>query len=128
MGQSFSTFNAGSPQTVLDPTGPTASADLSSSQYKIVKAGIALAEAGEGYGVLQNAPESGDQCAVAIQGLCRVKCGGTIAAHGAFKSDASGDAVAATTSGDAPLGTVLEAATDGDVVWALLSYSTAEVN
>jgi hypothetical protein len=128
MGTSTSAFLAAG--AVLDPTGPIAASDLSAKQYYIVKdsSGIAVAGAGEGYGVLQSTPESGDQCVVAVGGLCRVKAGGTIARHGAFKSAADGEAVAATTGDDAPLGIVLEPAVDGQVVWAVLNFNTAQVN
>lgn len=126
MGQSVATFPVN--MTGLDPTGPEAGADLSSSQFHIVKADGTLAGAGEGYAVLQNAPGNGQPMSACVFGITKVKCGGTIARTGAFKSDASAQAVAATSSGDAPLGYVLEDATSGDVVWAFVCLNTAEVN
>lgn len=128
MGTSTSAFLASG--AVLDPTGPIAAADLSAKQYFIVKysSGIAVAGAGEGYGVLQNSPEAGDQCVVAVGGLCRVRAGGSIGIHQAFKAAADGEAVTADGGDDAPLGIVLEAAVDGQVVWAVLSNNTAQVN
>ncbi len=71
----------------VDPTGAGAAAD----------------------GVLQNAPAAaGRAAAVAVVGRVKVLCGGTISANANVASNASGQAVAATT-GNIVLGKALEA-------------------
>ncbi len=89
-----------------------AGADLSGDQYKIVKldttAGqVVLAGAGEGIGVLQNKPESGQRAQVRLLGLTRIVVdgSGTSMAPGArVKSDASGVGVVSVTANDLPIG------------------------
>ena len=95
--------------------------DLSSSQFYFVS--IASDEqvdpTGDGAhadGVLQNDPDTAGHAAeVAIGGVVKVSCGGTVTAGGAVSSDANGQAVD-SASGDVILGTALEGGSSGDVI------------
>lgn len=97
-GQDFSAkqffFVSVSADGQVDPTGDGAHAD----------------------GVIQNDPAAaGDAANVAIGGVVKVICGGTVTAGGPVASDAAGEAVDATT-GDIILGTALETGADGQVI------------
>ena len=87
-----------------------AGADLSTHQYKVVKlhtvAGqVVLAGAGEGFGVLQNKPESGQEAQVRVFGLSRVVTKGSNAESGDdYFSDADGFAVTTGGAGVLSLG------------------------
>lgn len=98
-----------------------AGADLSAKQFFFVSVAAdgqidptgngAIAE-----GVLQNAPAAAGRAAeVAIGGIVKVECGGTVTRGGPVASDASGNAVDAA-SGDIILGTALETGADGQVI------------
>lgn len=98
-----------------------AAADLSAAQYKIVQVNssgqAALANATSmTVGVLQNKPSAAGRVAtVAIHGVSKVVAGGAITAGARVTSDANGNAVAATTAGDAVIGVALTGAASGDV-------------
>lgn len=100
-------------------TGKKAGADLSSSQHKAVKqdanGDMVVAGAGEGIGFLCNKPQSGDFAEVAVVG------GGALGIAAAsinegdeLKSDANGELVAASVSGDRVIAIALSAAASGD--------------
>jgi len=82
-----------------------ASGDLSSHRYKFVKqtsTGIALAGDGERFiGILQNKPAAlGEEAAVMIAGLSKVKQAGTLTVGASIAPDASGLASAASAGDD----------------------------
>jgi len=95
--------------------------DLSSSQFKFVTlesdGQIDLADsAGENcMGVVVNDPTSGSEATVVVGGKTVVTAGGTIAAGASVATDASGDAVTAST-GNIVMGYALEAGVDGQVI------------
>lgn len=102
-----------------------AAADLSSSQYHIVKqtsAGVVnLASAATDVitGVLQNKPKSGENAEVCMRnggGTGKVKLGGNVAIGSFLTADASGHAVATTTGGNEVFGRAIEAGVSGDVI------------
>ena len=95
--------------------------DLSSSQFKFVTlesdGQVDLADsAGENcMGVVINDPASGGEATVVVSGKTVVTAGGTIAAGASVATDASGDAVTAST-GNIVMGYALEAGVDGQVI------------
>ena len=95
--------------------------DLSSSQFKFVTlesdGQVDLADsAGENcIGVVINDPASGGEATVVVSGKTMVQAGGTIAAGAAVATDASGDAVTAST-GNIVMGYATEAGVDGQVI------------
>lgn len=100
-----------------------AGADLSAQQYALVvinaSGQVVLAGAAADVdGVLFNAPAAGRVAEVAIDGIVKVKAGGTFAAGANLTTDASGLAVVAAT-GNAVFGKALEAGVAGRIVSAL---------
>ena len=101
-----------------------AGADLSSSQYCIVKlssGNVVLAAAGTDFalGVLANAPKQNDIADVVgrnSHGTFKVLLGGTVAAGDTLSSDSSGHAVTDTTAGHETLGIALEAGVSGQII------------
>ncbi len=99
-------------------------ADLSAKAWKMVIANgdndtdVAGAN-GNVIGILTDDVKDGSSTAafnaVQIGGVGKVLCGGAITAGVSFKSDASGDAVAATADNDIAMGYMLETAADGDI-------------
>jgi hypothetical protein len=104
-----------------------AAADLSSSQFKLVtvnssgQAALANATALV-VGVLQNKPSAAGQAAtVAVHGVSKAVAGGAITAGARVTADASGNAIAAASAGDAVLGVALTGAASGDVFPVLIN-------
>lgn len=100
-----------------------AGSDLSASQYHFVSVAAdgqvdATGDGAMADGVLLNDPAAaGRPATVCVSGFVKVKAGAAITRGDYIASDASGKAVAATTTGDVILGTALEAATaDGDII------------
>lgn len=95
--------------------------DLSSSQFYFVSiaADGQVDPTGDGAsadGVLQNDPSAAGRAAsVAIGGITKVACGGTVTRGGDVASDANGKAVDAVT-GDVIMGTALETGASGSVI------------
>lgn len=95
--------------------------DLSAAQFKFVTlesdGQVDLADsAGENcIGVLLNNPVAAGAATVAMTGKVMVTAGGTIAAGAAVATDASGDAVTAST-GNIVMGYATEAGVDGQVI------------
>jgi len=95
--------------------------DLSAAQFKFVTlesdGQVDLADsAGENcVGVLLNNPPAAGAATVAMTGKVMVTAGGTIAAGAAVATDASGDAVTAST-GNIVMGYATEAGVDGQVI------------
>jgi hypothetical protein len=105
-------------------------ADLSASQYCFVKLAsgqAALCGTGqEGIGVLQNDPNAANRAGdIAIDGISKVKAGGTLTAGQNVGSDSTGRAVTPTT-GQYILGKVLESAATNEIVACLLVRGTAK--
>ena len=98
-----------------------AGADLSSSQYHAVKVDatanqVVAAAAGEGFGIVQTAPISGDECEVAmVGGGALAKLGGTVAYGAELAADANGKFVTAAST-DVVLGIALAAGVADDVI------------
>lgn len=101
-----------------------ADADLSVHQYNIMRAtsarGVNVASintAVEIFGVLQNAPESGESATVGVGGFSKVRAGAAITANKMVTCNASGRAVTLPSSGVMAIGRALEAAgADGDII------------
>jgi len=115
-------------QTVTHP----ASADLSSSQYRLmaVNSSGQVAAAGAGArsdGVLQNAPAAqGRGATIAFGGISKVEAGAAVAAGALITPDASGKAVT-IGSGDVPAGKALEAASgDGSIISVQLNLGNLQ--
>ena len=95
--------------------------DLSSAQFKFVTlesdGQVDLADsAGENcIGVLINDPAAAEAATVVMSGKVMVTAGGTIAAGAAVATDASGDAVTAST-GNIVMGYATEAGVDGQII------------
>lgn len=111
-----------------------AGADLRTKQYYMVKisgGAIALCDtAGEQiFGILWNAPNTGEVAVVAVLGNAKVKTGGIISAMGRFKTHTDGTAKAAdlgTVSGANTVGSncagfVKVTSASGDVVSCVLT-------
>jgi hypothetical protein len=96
-----------------------AGADLSAKQFHFVSLGTTTVDVtGAGLaaeGVLINTPTSGQAATVVYDGRVTVLAAGTISAGADVASDASGQAVAATT-GDIILGRAYEAAVTGQYI------------
>ncbi len=94
---------------------------LAAAQFKFVTlesdGEVDLADsAGENcVGVCINDPAAGEAATVVMSGKVRVTAGGTIAAGAAVATDASGDAVTAST-GNIVMGYATEAGVDGQVI------------
>ena len=110
-----------------------AGADLQLKQYFAVKLDttedqIVLAGAGQGDGVLQNKPDSGQAAEVRHHGISRNVVDGNatnIAIGDLITSDANGKGVKADTIGDVAYGKALQASTtDGDVIAVLMTGPT----
>ena len=100
--------------------------DLSAKQYFFVSVSSdgqidPTGNGGAAAGVLQNDPSAAGRAAtVCIGGVTKVSVGATVAAGAAIASDAAGECVPAA-SGDAILGTALEAGTDGTIISILFN-------
>ena len=110
-----------------------ANADLSSSQYLFVdcnSTGRVAVVAGNGYkavGVLQNKPAAIDRAAtVQFDGVTKVKAGAAVAKGADIMSNATGQAITATT-GLVSQGTALEAATAANQLISVLLKSNGTV-
>ena len=106
--------------------GVKAGADLSGSLHKAVKldssGDIVLAGAGEGIGILMNAPALGRDAEVSVNGGGGLgSAGGTISVGDPLKSDASGNLVLAAVAGDRVIAEALEAAVTGQAFSVLLT-------
>lgn len=105
----------------LETVTMIAGADLSSSQYLFVatnttaKTVVLCGDGADAFGVLQDAPTSGQACCVAIGGISKVKLGGTVAAGGVVSSGASGIGVA-SANGDYMLGIALAGGDSGHII------------
>jgi len=111
----------------------TAAADLSGSQYRIVKVTADKqvnlgSSAGETVlGVLQNDPKSGEAALVRTGGVSKVVAGGTLSAGDKVQTDANGAAITALT-GDFTVGQVLIGAASGEIATILVSPSGGQIN
>src|SRR5690349_196842 len=104
-----------------------AGADLSSSQYRLVKLDstqnqVVVATAGTDniIGYLQNAPKSGYEARVTLlnaQGTTQVVASAAISKGAFITATTGGKAIATTTSGDTVSGVAIDAAAaDGDLI------------
>lgn len=105
----------------------TAGADLSSSQYTIVKLSsgtIVAGTAGAGFGVLVDAPASGEVGSVAVLGITKVVVGtGGVTEGDMITSDASGEAVPAATLNDEIIGRAVYTAAAGALTTIVLTHA-----
>lgn len=107
-----------------------AASDFSDDQFAIVELTanaheVELGAAGEGLGVVQNHPQSGEAATVALAGVTKVKCGGAVSVGQKLTSAATGWA-ALVTSGALPtryIGRALTAAASGGVATMLIEQS-----
>ena len=117
----------------LVPIGTlTAAADLSSKQYHFVvlasatTVNVATAITNAPIGILQNAPESGEEAVVAISGVSKVVADGTLAAGNFIgtSADAQADAISPGTDTTVyMMGQCLGAATAGQTTEMLLNVA-----
>jgi hypothetical protein len=107
-----------------------ADADLSANQYYLLKrtaTGVALAVANDRcLGVLVNKPKLGQDAAIQVAGVAKVRAGAAVAINDYVKADATGRAI--TSTGEAAgtlveiIGIALDAASAaGDVIRVLLT-------
>jgi Uncharacterized conserved protein (DUF2190) len=113
------------------PSGFEASADLSASQFRVVKlgsTGIAVATAATDniVGVLQDKPAAaGRACQVMVHGISRVVASAAITKGAFLTATTGGKVVTTTTAGQHIIGTAVEdAAADGDVIACLIMLKT----
>ena len=101
----------------------TAGADLSSAQYQLVKMSaegtvvLAAAATDNILGVILEPGKSGDRVSVGMlngDGTFNVKAAGAITAGAQLTSNASGKAVATTTTGNVVVGTALNTVANAD--------------
>lgn len=103
-----------------------AGADLSSNQYFFVSVSAdgqvdATGDGAYAIGVLQNKPAAAGRAAeIAVAGITKVICGGTVTRGGAVASDSAGEAVNAAAN-DVILGEALETGADGSIISILLA-------
>jgi hypothetical protein len=102
-----------------------AAADLSAKQYHFVQVDTAGKAALSGataltLGVLQNKPASGQVGTVCVDGVTKVVIAATLSAGSRVRSDANGQAVAASVAGNAVAGILLEGGVANDVVPMLI--------
>lgn len=108
-----------------------AGADLSSSQYKIVKLASTAGEVVVGaaatdnvIGVLLNDPADGEVAEIAVAGIVKVQAEASQSAGATVASSTTGRAKVTSTGNDGVLGTLLDASTSaGDIVRVLVSIS-----
>ncbi len=106
----------------------SAEADLSSSQYRLMKLGSSAGQvkACDGVtdtpiGVLQNDPTSGQAASVRVLGTTKVVAGAAITRGAFLKTDAQGRAVSTSTDNDPIFGRALEAASAaGEIIEATI--------
>jgi len=102
-----------------------AGADLSAKQFFFVSVSAdgqvdATGDGAYAVGVLQNDPAAAGRAAeVAISGISKVSCGGTVTRGGPVSSDTNGEAVDSAT-GDVILGEALETGSDGAIISIIL--------
>lgn len=101
-----------------------AGADLRTHQFKFVSVSAdgdidLTADDARAQGVLMNAPNTGEVCEVAINGIVKVKCGAAVTRGGDVASGANG-AAKDTDTGSTFLGTALETGASGQVISILL--------
>lgn len=108
-----------------------AGADLSALQYQAVKMNTSgqivpvTAITDLVFGILQNAPESGQVASVAVEGISNVVLGGTLNAGVAVGSGATGKAVA-DASTNYTLGILTEGGADTEIGSVLLNRATVK--
>jgi hypothetical protein len=109
--------------------GLLAGADLSSSQYKIVKFASTAGEVIVGalatdnlIGVLMNDPADGEAADIAVLGIAKVQCEASQNAGAWVTSSTTGRAKVTSTGNDDVIGKLLEASSDaGDIAAILLT-------
>lgn len=101
--------------------------DLTAHQYHIVKyttGEIFAAGAGEGFGVLVDAPDEGDYGSVVVVGITKIVVGtGGVAGGDLVASDANGEAVVAA-AGDQIIGRAMYTAAATELVTVVVTHAT----
>jgi hypothetical protein len=111
-----------------------AGADLSTSQFLVVKreadGDVVVAGAGEGFGILDNAPLNTETADVVTTGTTKVKCGATVAIGDRLIANAAGKAIPATagTSVGLIFGTAREAGAADTIIAANVDFSGAVIS
>lgn len=107
-------------------------ADYTASQYCFVSVNSSgraqvTGDGAQSDGVLQDKPTAQDiPCAVAISGVSKVLCGGSVTKGGLVASDSAGKAVNAGT-GDVAVGVALETGETGYIISVLLKTQNCNV-
>jgi len=107
-----------------------ADADLSAHQFKVVEltaTGVNLATARQGFGVLQNIPQSGEAATVQVDGETKLIAGGTIARGNHLTANSGGAVVAVASATLTPytvIGIAVEAVASGGIFTGHLSRYT----
>ncbi|HEV8642067.1 MAG TPA: capsid cement protein [Methylomirabilota bacterium] len=114
---------------VLDTLTLIAAADLSASQYTLVRLSAAracnvasLATDSALVGVLQNKPKSGENATVGYLGKTKVVAGAAITVGAILSTDSSGHAIT-VVSGAVAFGRALEAAGAADQIITAIMYA-----
>lgn len=99
-----------------------AGADLSASQYKVVKwdttnnSVVLCGSAEKPMGILMNAPASGETAEVAVQGGAKIKIASTMSTIGASVASAASGVARAAVAGEWAIGTTQDAGVSGDII------------
>lgn len=110
------------------------STDLTGNEYKLVELDgsdqLQLVGTGGNFGVVLEDPKDtqGEEATVIVWGKAAVEAGGSISAFDPITSNASGQAVTASTTGDNVIGTALEAGDSGDLVTVFVTAANADTN
>lgn len=104
-----------------------AGADLSSHQYLAINiAGTIAADADAAWGILQNAPQSGEDASVKPFGRAIAKAGAAISANAALKVQSGYLIAIASGDNTVPCGKILSgAANSGDLITAGVNFINA---
>lgn len=99
-----------------------AAADLSTHQFKFVTVtadftvNLNTVANADCLGILQDKPKADEPANVAIDGISKLKLGGTVAFNGPIASSAAGLGVAATGAATVVQAKALEAGVSGDII------------
>jgi len=129
MGTSYTTHVS----AVIDPTRKTAAADLSAKQYHAVSPATATTvetSTSFAYGLLANAPESGEPASVVLFGCAKAKLGGTVKPGDLLTPTTGGELIVALPSDTAAREVVAmacEAGVDHDIIWVFVGGGRSHI-
>lgn len=99
-----------------------AGADLTTHQYKLVKFGadndtiVLCGNAEKPFGVLMNAPNTGEIAEVAVEGGAKVKIASTMSTLGGSVASAANGVARAAVAGEWAIGIQMDAGVSGDII------------